>query len=254
MIAHSRATLLCLALMTSAAAAQGIPNPEPRPAHAQVPPEAPAASQQAQPPLQLAARPEIVQPRGAATAPGQLGPEQLTAVQNVNAYFNRAQVMSGDFIQIGSNGGRAEGKFYISKPGKLRFEFEPPSKLQIIADGKSVAIRDRALGTQDIYSLSQTPLRYLLQPNIDLLRDTKVTGVFTEPELISIAIEETSKVAGTSKLLLIFDSKSFELKQWTVTDAQGLDTTVAVYNIDTTSQPSARLFAIDYTIDPAKRL
>lgn len=254
MFAHSRATFICLALMTSAATAQGIPNPEPRPDHAQVPPDAPAQSQQqAEAPLQLASQPQIVQPRGASTAPGQLGPEQLAAVQNVNAYFNRAHVMSGDFIQIGSNGGRAEGKFYLSKPGKLRFEFQPPSKLQIIADGKSVAIRDRALGTQDIYSLSQTPLRYLLQPNIDLLRDTKVTGVFTEPELISIAIEETSKLAGTSKLLLVFDAKSYELKQWTVTDAQGLDTTVAVYNIDTTTQPNARLFAIDYTIDPSSR-
>jgi outer membrane lipoprotein-sorting protein len=252
MFASARLVLLVSALMTSAAVAQGVPNPEPRPANAVLPPVA-AQQPAVQQPLQLAAAPSIVQPRGEGTAPSQLDAEQLQAVQKVNAYFNGAQVMSGDFIQIGSNGGRSEGKFYISKPGKLRFEFAPPSKLQIIADGKSVAIRDRALATQDIYSLSQTPLRYLLQPNIDLLRDTKVIAVFTEPELTSIAIEETSRLAGTSKLMLVFDSQSHELKQWTVTDAQGLDTTVAVYNVDTTSRPSDRLFAIDYTVDPAAR-
>ncbi|GGE28703.1 outer-membrane lipoprotein carrier protein [Agaricicola taiwanensis] len=249
MLTAARAALLASALTASAAMAQGVPNPEPRPANVTLPPEQPAATQA---PMQLAARgPRIVQPQGQGTAPGQLTAEQLGAVQKVNAYFNSAQVMSGSFIQIGSNGGRSEGKFYLSKPGKLRFEFEPPSKLQIIADGKSVAIRDRALATQDIYSLSQTPLRYLLQPNIDLLRDTKVIAVYTEPELTSIAIEENSKLAGTSKLLLVFDSQSHELKQWTVTDAQGLDTTVAVYNIDTTSRPDERLFAIDYTVDSA---
>ena len=78
--------------------------------------------------------------------------------------------MVGNFVQIGPDGGRTEGSFYIQKPGKVRFTDNPPSPIDIIADGSSVVVRDRKLATEDLYPLSQTPLRYLLADHIDLLR------------------------------------------------------------------------------------
>ena len=84
--------------------------------------------------------------------------------------------MSGNFVQIGADGRRASGNFYLQKPGKVRFEYDPPSPIDIIADGSSVVVRDRRLATQDLYPLSQTPLRFLLADRIDLLRDTNVTA------------------------------------------------------------------------------
>ena len=85
--------------------------------------------------------------------------------------------MVGNFVQIGPDGGRTEGTFYIQKPGRVRFEYNPPSPIDIIADGSSVVVRDRKLATQDLYPLSQTPLRYLLADRIDLLRDADVVSV-----------------------------------------------------------------------------
>jgi outer membrane lipoprotein-sorting protein len=250
MLRFAAPVLLLMACAASPAAAQDVPLPEPRPAHAAVPPA--EATPAAEEPVQLAAAPSIVRPSGEGTPLNQIDSTQQAALERVNTYFNSIQSLSGKFVQVGPDGRRAEGQLFLKKPGKLRFEFAPPSKLQIIADGKSVAVRDRSLNTQDIYPLSQTPLRYLLQENINLLRDTKVTAVYIEPEMISIAIEESSKVAGTSRLMLVFAGNNYELKQWTVTDAQGLDTTVSVYDLEA-SVPEDRIFAIDYTIDPAAR-
>ncbi len=249
---HRSIVLAATMLIGTSALAQEAPLPLPRPAHAALSQE-PAKPQLAEAPLQLAAAPSIIRPSARSTTPDKLDETQRAILQRVNTYFNGIQVLSGNFIQQAPSGGRSEGRFFLRKPGKLRFEFDPPSKLQIIADGKSVAVRDKALATQDIYPLSQTPLRYLLQPNIDLLRDTKVVSITTEPEIFTIAIEETNKIAGTSRLLLVFGGPEYELKQWTVTDPQGMDTTVIVYNLDSASMPNDRLFAIDYTIDPANR-
>ena len=88
------------------------------------------------------------------------------------------QTLVGDFVQVGPDGGKSEGKFYLQKPGKVRFEYNPPSPIELIADGSSVVVRDRKLATQDLYPLSQTPLRFLLADRIDLLRDTNVVGVY----------------------------------------------------------------------------
>ncbi len=78
--------------------------------------------------------------------------------------------MEGRFIQISPDGKQAEGVFFINRPGRVRFHYNPPSHLDITASNGSVAIRDRRLDTQDMYPLSKTPLRYLLASNIDLLR------------------------------------------------------------------------------------
>ena len=98
-------------------------------------------------------------------------------------------------------------------------------------------VRDRKLATQDLYPLSQTPLRYLLADRIDLLHDTDVVSVTADDTFVTVVIEEKQLVVGTNRLMIMFDAKDLQLKQWTVTDPQGFDTTVAVYNLDTTKKP-----------------
>jgi outer membrane lipoprotein-sorting protein len=110
-----------------------------------------------------------------------------------------------------------------------------------------VVVRDRKLATQDAYPLSQTPLRFLLADRIDLMRDTKVVGVTADDLYISITLEEQNPLVGTSRLMLMFGVKDNVLKQWTITDPQGYDTTVAVYNLDATKKPDPSMFKIDYT-------
>jgi outer membrane lipoprotein-sorting protein len=176
-----------------------------------------------------------------------LEPAQRTLVDKVSGYLSRVQVMSGDFAQIGPDGRQAKGQFYVQKPGKVRFDYDLPSRIDIIADGSSVVVRDRKLATQEVYPLSQTPLRFLLADRIDLLRDTNVTAVYADDMFVTVVVEEKQLLAGTSRLMMMFGAKDFQLKQWVVTDPQGYDTTVAVSNLDVVRRPDPSMFKIDYT-------
>ena len=173
--------------------------------------------------------------------------KQRALLDRISMYLSSVQTMVGNFAQVGPDGQRTQGTFYIQKPGKVRFEYNPPTPIDIIADGSSVVVRDRNLATQDLYPLSQTPLRYLLADRIDLLRDTDVVSVTSDDTFVTVVVEEKQLVVGTSRLMVMFDAKDLGLKQWTVTDPQGLDTTVAVYNLDATKKPDPNLFVINYT-------
>jgi outer membrane lipoprotein-sorting protein len=172
---------------------------------------------------------------------------QRAQVDKVSSYLTNMQQLVGNFVQIGPDGSRVRGEFYIQKPGKVRFEYEPPSRIEIIADGQSVVVRDRKLATQDLYPLSQTPLRFLLSNRIDLLKETNVIGVRADDNFVTITIEERQPLVGTSRLVMMVGAKDYQLKQWTITDPQGYDTTVAVSNLDNSKRPDPDLFKIDYT-------
>jgi outer membrane lipoprotein-sorting protein len=182
-----------------------------------------------------------------ATDPSTFDSKQRALVNRVSTYLTSVQTLTGNFVQIGPDGRRTTGHLFIQKPGKVRFEYDPPSPIDIIADGTQVVVRDRQLATQDLYPLSQTPLRFLLADRIDLLQDTNVVGVTADDTFVSVLIEERQAFVGTNRLLMNFDSKDFKLKQWTVTDVQGFDTTIAVSNLDTSRKPDPNLFKFDYT-------
>jgi outer membrane lipoprotein-sorting protein len=175
---------------------------------------------------------------------------QKAQAARVSAYLSSLSTLVGSFVQVGPDGSKTKGEFYIQKPGKVRFEYDAPSPIAIVADGSSVAVRDRKLATQDIYPLSQTPLRYLLSDRIDLMKDTNVVSVTADDLYVSVTIEEKQALIGTSRLMLMIGAKDGQLKQWTVTDPQGYDTTVAVYNLDTTKKVDPNLFKIDFTVYP----
>jgi outer membrane lipoprotein-sorting protein len=185
-------------------------------------------------------------PAAAAFAPGGFDAKQRALIDRVNGYMTSVQSLIGDFVQVGPDGSRTEGKFYMQKPGRVRFEYDPPSPVELISDGQSLAVRDRRLATQDLYLLSQTPLRFLLADRIDLLKDTNVTAVYADDLFVTLVIEERQLLGGTHRLMLMFGAKDFRLRQWTITDPQGYDTTVALYNLDSTKRPDPSLFTINY--------
>src|SRR2546423_581557 len=123
----------------------------------------------------------------------------------------------------------------------------PPPETGVAPAPPSVVVRDRKLATQDLYPLSQTPLRYLLTDRIDLLRDTNVVAVHADDVYVTISIEEKQAIIGTSRLMMMFGAKDLQLKQWVVTDPQGFDTTIAISNLDSARRPDPSLFKIDYT-------
>jgi outer membrane lipoprotein-sorting protein len=176
-----------------------------------------------------------------------LNTEQRAIIDRVNNYLSSTQTLQGKFVQVGPDGSRSQGEFYISKPGRVRFEYDAPSPIELIADGQSVVVRDRKLATQDVYPLSQTPLRFLLADRVDLTKDSSLVAVYADDVFVTAVVEEKNGVVGTSRLMIMFSAKDMQLKQWTVTDPQGYDTTVAVYNLDTSKKPDPSLFKIDYT-------
>jgi len=167
------------------------------------------------------------------------------AVRRANAWFASAQLMTADFVQIGPDGHRAEGKLYVERPGRMRFQFAPPDRLEIVADGRSVAVRDQKLDTQDLYLIGQTPLKFLLNESVDLARDTQVQGVAVNENAVTITIEDKATLGGSARIELLFDPTNFALKQWTVDDAQGYQTVVTLFDVDLASRPDESLFKID---------
>src|SRR5262249_27576308 len=156
--------------------------------------------------------------------PSPFDAKQRALLDRISNYLSSAQTMMGKFVQVGPDGGRTEGTFYMQKPGRVRFQYNPPSPIDIISDGSSVVVRDRKLATQDLYPLSQTPLRYLLAERINLLRDTDVVSVSADDSFATVVIEQKQLFVGTDRLMIMFDAKDLTLKQWTVTDPQGFDT------------------------------
>ncbi|GGC51484.1 hypothetical protein GCM10010994_08250 [Chelatococcus reniformis] len=192
-------------------------------------PAAAAAPAAAGAPVAAAAATKVA---AAAEAASAIPTTPAAALARVNAYLNSYDAIQADFIQHNPNGQKAEGSLYVKRPGQLMFKYDPPSTLEVVADGRSVAVRDKRLGTNDVYSIGQTPLKFLLRERVDLASDTKLLNVATDAAgIVRVTVEDSSTLGGTSRLTLIFDSKANQLKQWNIVDAQGYRTTVALYNV-----------------------
>jgi len=235
--ARVTALVAALAVGSTMALAENAPAQAPKKPATQAAPRPPVAIVPANPPV-------VAPPPAQSGEPGTFNDKQRALVAKVSSYLSSVQTLVGDFVQVGPDGRRTEGQFFIQKPGKVRFEYNPPSPVEVIADGKSVVVRDRNLATQQLWPLSQTPLRYLLSDRIDLMRDTNLVSVSADDTFVTVVIEESQTLVGTSRLMLIVGAKDYQLRQWTVTDPQGFDTTVAVYNLDTTKKPDPDLFKI----------
>lgn len=227
------------ALAPAQAAAKTTP-PTPAVAPAAGGPAAPAAG----------AAPAVANPTAtAAIAPPAPVPPPLSEraiVERANAYFNGLTTLVGDFVQVGGDGRKLGGKLYLQRPGKLRFEYAAPATLEVIADGSSVAVRDRKLATQDLYSIAQTPLKFLLSDRIDLTRDTHVTEVGSDADGTRVVMEDRSTLGGTSRISLFFDGKVETLTRWRIVDPQGFLTTVTLTNVERSRRVDSKLFVIAY--------
>lgn len=165
--------------------------------------------------------------------------------QKIADHFSSIRSMSGEFVQFGPKGEQTGGKFFLERPGKIRFNYDGASNFRVISDGRSVVILNKKLNTSDLYPLSKTPLKLLLDDRIDL-SGGRVQSVTQEDDLTTIQLSD-KQVFGNSKITMMFDPKSYELRQWTITDAQGKDTTVMIFNTKEGVSFPADTFTIDYT-------
>lgn len=195
--------------------------------------------------------PERAFAQGNPARPGGPKPEPIPpSIDRVNAYFNGIRGLQADFVQLSPDGRAYTGVLSMLRPGRLRFEYNPPSSLLIIADGTAVEILDRKSNARNEYFIGQTPLKFLLQAKIDIAKDTKVTDLKREGNDIVLILEDKNTLAGTSRIRVVFDGQSHVLKEWTVTDPQGLDTKVSLSNLNSNVLPDKDLFVINRPLAP----
>lgn len=214
-----------------------------------LPPRRPASlgpSATTPPPATVTVQP-TVKPAPVTLTPMTPAPSELSADELLTAINDQLTALtqfSAKFSQTSGNGQLSTGKLTVYRPGRLRFDYNPPSAITIIADGNSVAVIDSRLGTQDVYSIGLTPLKFLLGSTINLARDFKILDVSREGDETTVYGEDSSTFGGTSRIALGFDAKTLLLKRWTVTDPQGYEVRVTLTNIDIRHEPDPALFVI----------
>jgi outer membrane lipoprotein-sorting protein len=215
-----------------------------------IPPARPAAAAARPVPMgepeTVSARPMVAANAAPVIEPRQEALSDQEIVARANAFFTNLKTLVADFTQVSGDGRRVGGTLYLQRPGKVRFEYDKPSTLEVVADGSSVAVRDTKLATQDLYSIAQTPLKFLLRERVNLGQDIAITGIAREGDGILISLEDRSTLGGTSRIVLYFDRPVESLSQWRILDAQGYQTMVVLNKIDRPQRVDQSLFVINY--------
>ena len=172
-----------------------------------------------------------------------LSPEQLQAVHKLSAYFNSMKHLQGQFTQISPKGNVSSGVFYISKPGKLRFEYAAPNPFLIVSDGTWLVVKNRAKDRSDQYPLSKTPLRLMLAKQVDLARQAIIKQVETRDNLTTVTLEDRQQLV-PGHLILVYDNARNALQQWVVIDGKGRRTTVSLDKIVVGAAADPKLFRV----------
>jgi outer membrane lipoprotein-sorting protein len=147
-------------------------------------------------------------------------------------YLNATTTLQGSFVQVDPEAVVSTGAFAMRRPGRMRFEYEPPNPAVVIADGFWVGVIDRRDGAVDRYPLSETPLNLLLKEKVDLRAEGAVRKVERAENQIAVTAVDPARPEQGS-ITMIFTETPLELRQWVVTDAQGRQTTVALRDMRT---------------------
>jgi len=173
----------------------------------------------------------------------QLSEDDQAALVQLNTYLNEVRYMQGEFVQTSPRGQVANGVFYISKPGKMRFEYAPPSPLLVVSDGSWVTVKNTLRKSDDQYPLSATPLKLVLSDQINLFEQAIILKIETQDNITAVTMQEKDQlVAG--ELTMFFDRSANALVQWVIVDGKGQRTSVELSNVDVDSNPDPKLFVV----------
>jgi outer membrane lipoprotein-sorting protein len=162
-------------------------------------------------------------------------------VQRVEAYLNGLTALRARFLQVAQNGASAQGTAWILRPGRMRFDYDPPEPMLLVASGGQVMMFDRELRQPTTVPASSTPLGLLLRERIVLSGDITVTETARRGGFLHVTLHRTGAPA-EGRLTLTFEENTLQLRQWTVVDAQARETRVTLYEIDTNVRPNPRIF------------
>jgi outer membrane lipoprotein-sorting protein len=186
----------------------------------------------------------------AARYPGTFNDTETAELDKLSAYLNGIHTLKSNFVQLGPQGQLAQGEFDLAKPGRLRFSYNPPSPIVIVATGGDIYVKNAQLNTVDRSSLADTPLNLLLNQDIDLRHDPMITGIEQPPGAL-IVHARAATTSNQSNITLVFSYPAIELRQWMVKDNQGGVTTVALTGLQAGATLPDALFAAPQK-DPSK--
>ncbi len=164
-----------------------------------------------------------------APQPVTLSPDQSAVVRRAVRYLNDLSTLQARFIQISSNGAYAEGEMLIQRPGRLRFDYDPPHPVLIIANGLSLLFYDREVKQASFLPLWETPLWFLIRKEVTLSEDVVVSAVEQSPGALRITLTD-KELSEAGSITLVFSDRPLDLKKWEITDAQGILTQVSLIN------------------------
>jgi outer membrane lipoprotein-sorting protein len=173
-------------------------------------------------------------------------PQDRADLARVETYLDGLRTLKARFLQIAPNGAPAQGTTWLDRPGRMRFQYDPPSPLLLVAGHGLVVFHDKSLNQTSNIPLSQTPLGILLADHVRLGGDVTVTGMQRLPGQLQVSLVRTAS-PGDGTLTLLFADNPLTLRQWTVLDAQRQETRVTLYNAETGGQFDPKLFEF---IDP----
>ena len=166
-----------------------------------------------------------------AQAPAALTPQDRADIARVETYLNGIRTLHARFRQIAPNGGTSGGQVWLERPGRLRFEYDPPSPFLLVGGHGLLVFHDSRLQQTSNIPLSSTPLGLLLQDNLRLSGDVTVAGLTRAPGQLQLRLLR-SKSPADGALTLVFADAPLALRQWSVVDAQRQETRITLYDIE----------------------
>ncbi|PKU21792.1 LolA family protein [Telmatospirillum siberiense] len=154
-------------------------------------------------------------------------------VEKAENYLNGITTFKAHFMQVNPDGATAEGTVYLWRPGRLRLDYDPPSPIEVVADGNFLIYYDKQLQQVSYLGLDSTPAGILVRPAIKLNgEDLKVTKVGHQPGIMNVTVIKAADPS-QGRITLVFTESPFQLRQWQVTDPQGQVTTVSLFDAST---------------------
>ena len=170
--------------------------------------------------------------------------KKFLAIERINAYLNEIKTLRADFLQVATNGEIASGKLYMSRPGKIRFEYTPPSPILILSDGTFLIYIDKHLEGMTHFFLSNSPISFLVKKSVRITDDTEIISFSQKANIIRIKLAKLNQIdKGT--ITLNFTNQPFDLRKWVVTDPQGVETTVILSNMEKNITLNPKLFEFE---------
>jgi outer membrane lipoprotein-sorting protein len=188
----------------------------------------------------------------AAPVPAQLTQQDTLELQRIAAYLNNIRTMTARFQQTANNGGVSTGHLWVARPGRMRFEYDPPTPITLLADSASVYYWDKQLNQTSKYELRQTPAWFFLRDPISFGADVVVTRFEHLGGIVRVTVVESGQPDAGS-LTLDLSENPLTLRQWTVIDQQGKRTIVSLSDLQYGMALDPKLFQYQYLFTGSNR-